>query len=299
MRLSLSWQEALRLGRVSALPTVWTNLLAGLVLAGGSLIDWRSLLILAALTFAHLGGGLLNDAFDSGHDADSRPERPIPAGHIGRGTVFAIGFALLALALAPLYPVGLLMDPIDYPGTNHWPLITGLLLVLALLLYDWRHRHNPWAPAVFAACRPLAYLVAGLSFAMPPSPPLLVGAAMLFCYAIGVGFFAGREQEADGSVPWLFYLFIAAPLIYGLGLVGERPHILPFWVAFAAPIAVGLWMMRRNAEGDGTRAQVSLLAGVALFDALMIAGTGALGLAALALLGFLLTLALSYVAAED
>ncbi len=31
----------LRLGRVSNLPTVWTNVLAGAVLAGGDWRDWR------------------------------------------------------------------------------------------------------------------------------------------------------------------------------------------------------------------------------------------------------------------
>ena len=33
----MNWNVALRLGRVSNLPTVWSNSLAGLVLAGGGL----------------------------------------------------------------------------------------------------------------------------------------------------------------------------------------------------------------------------------------------------------------------
>ena len=33
----MTWMDALKLGRVSNLPTVWTNALAGMVLAGGVL----------------------------------------------------------------------------------------------------------------------------------------------------------------------------------------------------------------------------------------------------------------------
>lgn len=292
MNWTLSWQDALRLARLPVLPTVWTNLLAGLVLAGGSLLDVRALLLFAALTLFHLAGSYLNDAFDAPSDADARPERPIPAGRAGRAAVFTLGFVMLALALAPLLPAGMLMDPIDYAGTNYWPLACGGLLAAAILLYDWRHRGNPWGPTILGACRALAYLTAGLAIMVPPPPPLLIGAAMLFCYLLGFGYLARHRVEAEDTTPWPFFLFLAAPLIYGLGLVAQRPHILLFWVAFAGVIGVAHWLMRRDQPGDLARAVITLTAGIALYDALLIAGTGALGLAALALLGFVATLVL-------
>ena len=43
----MSWQVALRLGRVSNLPTVWTNTLTGIVLAGGALASPATLPLLA------------------------------------------------------------------------------------------------------------------------------------------------------------------------------------------------------------------------------------------------------------
>jgi 4-hydroxybenzoate polyprenyltransferase len=53
---------------------------------------------------------------------------------------------------------------------------------------------------------------------------------------------------------------------------------------------VALWFLRRRAKGDIPRAVVSLIAGISLLDALLIAGTGSLALAALALAGFGVTL---------
>jgi 4-hydroxybenzoate polyprenyltransferase len=37
----MKWSDALVLGRVSNLPTVWTNTLAGVAIAGGALTDPR------------------------------------------------------------------------------------------------------------------------------------------------------------------------------------------------------------------------------------------------------------------
>lgn len=75
---------ALRLGRVSNLPTVWTNALAGAALAGGEPWQAAMLPLLLALSLFYVGGMYLNDAFDRDIDARERPARPIPAG-IGRG----------------------------------------------------------------------------------------------------------------------------------------------------------------------------------------------------------------------
>ena len=96
----MSWQVALRLGRVSNLPTVWTNTLAGIVLAGGRVLEPWTLPLLVALSLFYVAGMYLNDAFDAGIDARERPERPIPAGLVSAETVFTLGFAMMALALS-------------------------------------------------------------------------------------------------------------------------------------------------------------------------------------------------------
>ena len=88
---------ALRLGRISNLPTVWTNVLVGVLLAGGSLADPRLPLLMLALSLFYVGGMFLNDAFDREFDAQHRPERPIPSGQVSARQVFVIGFGLLAI----------------------------------------------------------------------------------------------------------------------------------------------------------------------------------------------------------
>ena len=112
----MTWDDALRLGRVSNLPTVWTNMLTGLVLAGGSLVDPRILPLLIALSLFYVGGMYLNDAFDAELDAKERPERPIPSGQISARTVFIAGSEtdLSGLSIAQAYQSG----DLDGDGVN-------------------------------------------------------------------------------------------------------------------------------------------------------------------------------------
>ena len=62
-------KTALRLGRVSNLPTVWTNVLVGAALGGASWASWgdwgRVVLVLLAMSAAYVGGMFLNDAYDA------------------------------------------------------------------------------------------------------------------------------------------------------------------------------------------------------------------------------------------
>ena len=287
----MTWEVALQLGRVSNLPTVWTNMLAGIVLAGGAAFDARTISLLIALTFFYVGGMYLNDAYDADIDAAERPERPIPSGRVSRRTVFLCGFGMLAVGTLLLLWVGLGLPD----GTGLWPALGGLALGAAIVFYDWNHKGNVFSPVVMGLCRMLVYVTAGLAVAVPVPAVLLLGAALLLCYVIGLTYVA--KQETLGRVENLWpLLFLAAPLVYGLILVVEQPWAGVFWLALAVWIGVALWFVKRRGPGDVPRAVVSLIAGISLFDALMIAGAGELGLAALAVFGFILTLVLqSYV----
>jgi 4-hydroxybenzoate polyprenyltransferase len=92
---SISVSTLLKLGRVSNLPTVWTNVLAGAALADAGLRTWRLSLVLLAMSLFYVGGMFLNDYFDRAIDARERPERPIPARAISTSAVASIGLALL------------------------------------------------------------------------------------------------------------------------------------------------------------------------------------------------------------
>ncbi len=88
----MKWSDALVLGRVSNLPTVWTNTLAGVVLAGGTVGDTRVAVLLVAFSLCYVAGMFLNDAFDREFDREHRSERPIPAGRVTATVVFSLGF---------------------------------------------------------------------------------------------------------------------------------------------------------------------------------------------------------------
>jgi len=52
----------LELARISNLPTAWTNVLAGWLLAGGQLQDQRLIWLLLGGSLLYSGGMILNDA---------------------------------------------------------------------------------------------------------------------------------------------------------------------------------------------------------------------------------------------
>jgi len=95
------------LGRVSNLPTVWSNCLAGWWLGGGGNY-WKLPFLLLGVSLLYTGGMFLNDAFDEDFDRQRRTERPIPSGKISTGRVWQLGFGQLALGILFLLKNGML-----------------------------------------------------------------------------------------------------------------------------------------------------------------------------------------------
>ena len=283
---------ALKLGRVSNLPTVWTNTLAGAVLGGAAAFGASLAVMLAAFTLFYVGGMFLNDAFDAGWDALERPERPIPSGEVGRTEVYGAGFAQLGLGVLLLGWVGQGFEP----STGARPLLAGLALAGMITLYNGWHKGNPLSPLLMGLCRVLVYAGAAWCVARVLPAPLWIGAALLLCYLIGLTYIAKQENLGEIANLWPL-LFLGAPVLYGLWLATRDPIVLPFWLLFVAWTLVALAFLKRRRRGDIPRAVVSLIAGISLLDAMLIAAAGATGLAVWALAGFGVTLFLQrYVA---
>ncbi len=281
----MNLQTALQLGRVSNLPTVWTNTLAGVVLAGGTVSGSGFGVMLLAFSLFYVGGMFLNDAFDAKFDATTRPERPIPRGVVSAAQVYRWGFAMMGAGIALLGWVGFGFAP----RAGAAPALAGLALAATITLYDWNHKGFVFSPVVMGLCRVLVLVGAGLCVNTTPGPALWVAAALMLCYLIGLTYVA--KQENLGRVENLWPLiFLAAPVAYGAWLMTQNLSVVPFWLVFCGWMGVALWLLRRRAKGDIPRAVVSLIAGISLLDAMLIAGSGAPGLALLALLGFGVTL---------
>ena len=281
----MNWQIALQLGRVSNLPTVWTNALAAVVLVGASMADGRVWLLLLAMSLYYVGGMYLNDAFDAEIDAVERPERAIPSGAVSRSTVYTAGFGMLGLG-AILVQTTAMMAATDL---GIWPLASGIALAGMIVLYNWHHKANPLSPFVMGLCRVLVYVTSGLCFVAVLPGTLWIGALVLLCYLIGLTYVA--KQENFGRVENLWPLaFLAAPLIYGLSHIGAEPTTILFVIGLAGWIAYAIWLVQRRQPGDIPRAVVSLIAGISLLDALLIASAGHFMTALIAVAGFALTL---------
>lgn len=278
---------AFKLGRVSNLPTVWTNVLTGAALAGTTTADARLAILMIALSLFYVGGMFLNDAFDAAFDAKARPERPIPSGQVSAAQVYAIGFGMLALGMALIAWVGYGWEPF----TQWRPVLAGFALAAAIVFYNWHHKENPLSPLIMGLCRVLVYLSAAFAVAAEPPAAVYIAAVVLLCYLIGLTYAAKKEHldRLDGFWP---LAFLAVPIMYGIALSSEQGIAWLPLAAFAAWTAFALRLLVRRRPGDVPRGVVSLIAGISLLDAVLLAGHGAPALAALAAVAFVLALAL-------
>lgn len=280
---------AMQLGRVSNLPTVWTNTLAGAVLAGATQFDLKLLVMLVAFTLFYIGGMFLNDAFDAEIDAAERPERPIPSGVITRSEVYTAGFWQLGLGVLLLAGVG--AGAAFRPGTEAWPVVGGIALAGAITYYNMNHKNNVFSPFVMGLCRVLVYVSAAFCIVKGLPSPVVVIAVLALCHLIGLTYVA--KQENLGSVENMWpLLFFAVPVLYGLWHSLDSLPMFVYWVIYTGWLVFAIRFLFRRAPGDIPRAVVSLIAGISLLDAMLIAGAGHASLALLAVLAFLVTLVL-------
>ena len=257
----------LLLGRTSNLPTVWSNMLAGAVLSG-AVFGANSLAALLLCGSAFYEGGMfLNDAFDADIDAKQRPGRPIPSGQVSRSTVYLLGFGLLAAGLVALTLSGAL--GFTRPGVP--AILAGAFTCAAVLIYNRWHKGHAWSPIVMGACRAGLYATAALAISGELGTSVLLGAAALWLYIIGLTHIARFETGKILDRAWVS-LFVLAPLLVAAPTLVRTLAPLPLLCA----LLLLAWSVRslgfalRGGPGQIPRAVVSLIAGVSLVDALFI-----------------------------
>ena len=209
----------LDLGRVSNLPTVWSNCLCGWLIGIGYVgigrMDWAMFAWLCTgATAMYLGGMCLNDACDVAFDREYRKERPIPSGAISVGTVWKIGIGLLAV------------------GTGMLSIQGGVTALLALglfnciFLYNFVHKKIIWSPLLIALCRFFLVLMAA-AFAFGTTHP-------------SVSFFT---HENSGLAAWMaLVLCLYVTGLSCLAKVETKPGLVKFWpcLLLASPVVLAL-----------------------------------------------------------
>jgi 4-hydroxybenzoate polyprenyltransferase len=273
-----SLSTLLRLGRISNLPTIWTNVLAGSVIAGGGEHADGIALIVIAMTAFYVGGMYLNDFFDRVADARDRPGRPIDAGEIRANTVLLIGFGLLALGVALLISFGASA------------ILCGILLGGVIVLYDVWHKGNTLSPVVMGLCRALVYIGTGVAVTGSTSNALLIGAAALAFHTAGITYAAKQESLDRVGNLWPLAL-LAVPLLVALPALFSGSITLVAFILLLAADAVAIRLLvKRPSRGAVPLAVSGLIAAICLVDALAIAlAGGGILIVAICALGYPLT----------
>lgn len=270
----MNLRAALTLGRVSNLPTVWTNAMAGAALAGGAEAGPAALAALS-LSLTYAGGMWLNDAFDAEHDAALRAARPIPAGEAARGAVFAGGAAMLAGGAALALPLG----PAAF--------LCALALAGTVVLYDWLHKRMALSPLLMGAARFLA-LCLGSFAGGGPDAGVLLGAAGLSALVVGLSYAAKQEAYDRLGAAWPLAV-LAVPVLIALDAAFADSRAAPLALGLAAALGFALRLLLRRGPGDVPGAVTLMIASIALYDAALAAGAGAPGFAILCAACFVLT----------
>lgn len=203
--LTHAWLE---LARISNLPTVLSNAIAGATIgstayamehiAKRGLVTWfggfhthpgpvgpidpletwlgtfELVGPLAIPLLAYVGGMILNDAFDAEIDARERPARPIPSGRVGQRAAFAAGFTLLAAAIVLAVLV----------GAGAAVVVATVLLAVIIVIYDRFHTKSITSTLLLALCRALAALIPMLAFAQGEFVTLVTRGAIMLPIAL-------------------------------------------------------------------------------------------------------------------
>jgi 4-hydroxybenzoate polyprenyltransferase len=276
----------LELARISNLPTVWTNVTAAWLLAGGA---WNGDLgqrlqltwLLLAGSLLYTGGMILNDAADVRHDREHKKDRPIPSGKISPLAAWIVGLGMMA---------GGAGIALTLAGAN---LAITLALIAAILFYDLYHKPWPGAVWVMGTCRVLLYLMA--ASAIPATGDHVSwwrdDLALPFAFTLGayiVGLTMVARMEAKGAVITPLRAFFAKALLYAPAMVGLYFWLsqanwrlipllgdltplapLPFILTFIAMVLYATRLMRQGGPAIGQAVGI-LLAGIAIVDALAV-----------------------------
>ncbi len=255
--VSIKWRPWLILGRISNLPTVWSNCLCGWLLGGGQNGAALAWLLLGA-SFIYVGGMYWNDAFDADFDRQHRRERPIPSMQVREIMVWRVGGILLAVGALLLMRLG---------WTTAW---LTILLLGSVILYDAIHKMVAFSPVIMAQCRLLLLLVAASTGALGVTGLAVWASIALAGWILGLSYVARRES-IRGPLSYWPLLVLALPVVLSLlindGAVRWRGLFLS-----ALLVVWAVWCLKhtfsKNHRNIG-RTVSGLLAGICLVDLLI------------------------------
>jgi 4-hydroxybenzoate polyprenyltransferase len=249
------------LGRVSNLPTVWSDCLAAFWLGGGG-NAWTLVCVSISVSFLYEGGMFLNDAFDATFDRNHRRTRPIPSGAISEREVWQWGIAWMVLGV-----IG-----VGWLGTT--TLVLALCLSACIVAYNAIHKLTPLAPLLMGGCRLGIYLVAASGATNGVEGEVVWKGLALAAYVAGLSWLA-RKESGHVEINYVPCILLAAP-IFMAGCFDDGPWTRPAMLFSVALAGWVLWALSRSVGRGGANVGFTvsrLLAGIVLVDLLAVAGT--------------------------
>jgi len=249
----------LALGRVSHLPTVWSNCLAGWWLGGHGNFAKLPLLFLGASAL-YTGGMFLNDAFDADFDRQRRTERPIPSGAISLPAVWRWGLAWLGLGALCLTAVSKTTG------------VLTVVLLLCIIIYDATHKVVTASPWLMGLCRFWVYVIAGsVGAAGVNGGPIWCGVALAL-YVAGLGYLA-QHESSRGRVPYWPLALVAMPIVFAMLMNSGEYRVPALWLSLVLALWIALCGRTIFQAGTGNVAHIvsGLLAGIVFVDWLAVA----------------------------
>jgi 4-hydroxybenzoate polyprenyltransferase len=266
------FRTLLILGRVSNLPTVWSNCLAGWWLScfsryGQFVPDrdyyWKLPLLLLGTSALYTGGMFLNDAFDVDFDRQRRSTRPIPSGAIAENSVWTYGWAWIAFGVLLLIFCG------------KWAGALAVALAVCIIVYDATHKVITASPWLMGLCRFWVYAIAGtVGQGDYNGRPIWCGMALAL-YIVGLSYVARRESAAPrrGLVPYWPLILLVGPILLAMlmDVNGSRKPAIYLSVVLVCWIIRCVRTVFFGGEIMVIRIVSSLLAGIVFVDWLAIA----------------------------
>lgn len=227
----------LTLARISNLPTVWTNVLAAVVLSTPLHEVGLSIFLLAAANSAFYAAGMcLNDLLDVEADRHSKPFRPLPS-----GTVSAREAATLIVGL---FAFGMLLLAFVPHRAALWP---GLLLVVVIVAYDALHQRHSWSVLLMAACRFLVFAVSSYGIVGTFRPGALLGGGLQFAYVLLLTGVARYEKGREFSFPLIPLMIAGISMLDGFLMA---VMVAPAWLLAGLAGSALTWWANRWVRGD-------------------------------------------------
>ena len=242
------------LGRVSNLPTVWSNCVAGWWLAGGGNF-WKLPLLLLGVSALYTGGMFLNDAFDVDFDQQRRASRPIPSGKISLEAVWRFGWAWLALGILCLLFVGKIAG------------VFAVVLAIFILIYNATHKFITASPWLMGACRFWVYVIAGTTGTNGLNGwPIWCGAALAL-YIVGLSYVARRESSRE-KIPHRPLILLAAPVFLAMLMNAGENRVAAIWLSLILILWIAFCVRSIFQPGEVNVGRIvsGLLAGIVFVD---------------------------------